>query len=294
MCDDDSWLIFRLFFGFGKTKFFGTSLKHSCYIKSFLVIQPIPSKIGYVLHVLPLFLHQLLLAGLFVFEIIAPMFLWIGTPHLQLFPFLSFALLQIGIQACGNFGFFNMLSLALSVVVLDTHSSIWQFSLQTWYDGLFLVLAIILGFGGLISLPFNNWAALGWMYWPVLSWKPMWILDFYRHLMPLRIVHAYGVFPRFSTPPVRFQSVFEGKFIINNNQQQLSFILILILIFITFIITIILIITFVLILILITHRHHTIITILCLTMLQVVLMVSLGNRIHIATFLGTNDLNPDL
>lgn len=38
------WLLFRVLFGFGKLKFFGTSAKDSCYIKSFLIGMPIPTR----------------------------------------------------------------------------------------------------------------------------------------------------------------------------------------------------------------------------------------------------------
>ena len=38
------WLLFRVLFGFGKLKFVGTSPKDSCYIKSFLIGMPIPTR----------------------------------------------------------------------------------------------------------------------------------------------------------------------------------------------------------------------------------------------------------
>ena len=41
-------LLLRVMLGFGKKKFVGTSLKHSCYIKHFLVAQPIPSPLGWL------------------------------------------------------------------------------------------------------------------------------------------------------------------------------------------------------------------------------------------------------
>lgn len=38
------WLLFRVLFGFGKLKFVGTGPKDSCYIKSFLIGMPIPTR----------------------------------------------------------------------------------------------------------------------------------------------------------------------------------------------------------------------------------------------------------
>ena len=52
------WLLFRLMVGFGKKKFVGTSLKHSCYVKNFLIGQPIPSPIGWLAYRAPLPLFQ--------------------------------------------------------------------------------------------------------------------------------------------------------------------------------------------------------------------------------------------
>ena len=51
-------LLARLLLGFGKKKFVGTSLSHSCYIKNFLVGQPIPSPLGWLACRAPLPIFQ--------------------------------------------------------------------------------------------------------------------------------------------------------------------------------------------------------------------------------------------
>ena len=48
------WLLARVLLGFGKKKFAGTNSKHSCYIKHFLVAQPLPSPVGWFACRLPL------------------------------------------------------------------------------------------------------------------------------------------------------------------------------------------------------------------------------------------------
>ena len=52
------WLLARLLLGFGKLKFMGTSNRHHCYIRGFLVSQPMPTKLGWLAHHLPLGAHK--------------------------------------------------------------------------------------------------------------------------------------------------------------------------------------------------------------------------------------------
>lgn len=116
------WLLARVLLGFGKKKFVGTSLKHSCYIKNFLVAQPLPSPAGWLACRLPLPLFQLALLGMFVVECIAPLFLFsVGTPRVTAAA--AIGALMIGIQLCGNFGHFNLLTIVLCAGGLDAHGS---------------------------------------------------------------------------------------------------------------------------------------------------------------------------
>jgi hypothetical protein len=41
------WLLFRVLFGFGKLKFVGAGARDSCYVKSFLIGMPIPTRLGW-------------------------------------------------------------------------------------------------------------------------------------------------------------------------------------------------------------------------------------------------------
>ena len=47
------YLLGRLMLGFGKLKFLGTNSKHHCYIKGFLIGQPIPTRLGWLGYHLP-------------------------------------------------------------------------------------------------------------------------------------------------------------------------------------------------------------------------------------------------
>lgn len=86
------WLLWRLMFGFGKLKFSGTDhTKDRCvrtvlpgalclgfsltlsrrrlYVRDFMIMQPIPTRLGWLVHHLPTFCHQFLLYGMFLVEI---------------------------------------------------------------------------------------------------------------------------------------------------------------------------------------------------------------------------------
>jgi len=59
------WLIFRLMFGFGKFKFFKCGPKEHVYLQGFLINQPLPSKIGWLAHRLPMPILKLSLLFMF-------------------------------------------------------------------------------------------------------------------------------------------------------------------------------------------------------------------------------------
>ena len=78
-------LLARLMLGFGKLKFGGAhATRDRLYIRPFLHYQPLPSKPGFfAATVLPDWAMRLLLAGMFVSEILAPPLLFVpGWPRL--------------------------------------------------------------------------------------------------------------------------------------------------------------------------------------------------------------------
>lgn len=138
----------------------------------------------------------------------------------------------MGIQLTGNFGFFNLVTAVLCVPLLDSQSSVFQQGVTglTAADWVRLVLLLPLLLCSAITFLFNSWVAASWFSWPSLLDVPLrsvcrvlykwyvyllvlvwvlvvvtWVISFLR-----RILHAYGVFPPNSPPPVRFVPVWEG------------------------------------------------------------------------------------
>ncbi len=211
------WLLFRLMFGFGKNKFLGTTSKDASYLQGFFIIQPMPSPIGWLASRWPVRLHQAALFFMFAVEILVPFGLfWTGPVRVA--SALMIMALQVGIWLGGNFGFFNLLTLALCVPMLDASSSVFGLGWQSVAPGTALLTTVCLTVWALatvVYLPFNNWVGPTWPYWPGFSrigsrfWRV--VIGLCRVLGTWRMVHAYGIFPPYSNPPVRFVATLEGS-----------------------------------------------------------------------------------
>ena len=212
-------LAFRVVFGFGKYKFFGPGKLDSAYLKSFLVTQPMPRRLGLRLQRWPTWTHQLGLLMLFFIEVLSPWF-WLGGPSWRWIPSLAVGSLMLVIQLTGNFGFFNLAMGVLCILGLTPSTSPFDLSVMrtamTWHWEEVAALAYL----GIVlcHLPFQSWIARSWMYWP--GWRTQFgpgiapLLALLRVIAPFRIVHAYGVFgpecgPRGQWIP-RFEATQDG------------------------------------------------------------------------------------
>jgi hypothetical protein len=208
------WLLFRLMFGFGKNKFTRAALDDLNYLRGFLISQPIPSPLAWHAFRLPRVLLVSSHLSLFVVEMVLPFLVFFpGWPRLA--AAVGFAALMIGIQAMGNFGFFNMLTIALCVPLLDPRPLTAQTlaDLGSPYGVIITAVATWSFIAGLCHLPFNTWVSRGWTEWP--AWGAATgvgraILAVLRAAMPFRTVHAYGVFPPRMGPPVKCLPIVEG------------------------------------------------------------------------------------
>ena len=208
------WLLFRVLFGFGKTKFTREAVHEPDYLRGFLISQPIPSPLGWRAARLPRPLLVWSHALLFIAEMLLPFAVFVpGWPRLAAAG--VFTALMISIQVMGNFGFFNILVVVLCVPLFDPRAVTAQTltPLASPYGGLLTLVVAWSVLAGLCHLPFNTWVARGWTEWPVwgaFRGVPGAILAVLRGMMPFRTVHAYGVFPPRIGPPVKFLPVIEG------------------------------------------------------------------------------------
>ena len=114
------WLVFRLMWSSGVVKLLSgdpawrglTAMEHH------YQTQPIPAWTSWFAHHLPGPVHTAETLAMFGVELILP-FAVFGPRRLRLAAATGFAMLQLGIAATGNYGFFNLLTLVLCLPLLD-------------------------------------------------------------------------------------------------------------------------------------------------------------------------------
>lgn len=80
--------------------------------------QPLPTPIAWYLNQLPDWFQSLSTAGTFIFELIVPLFIFLPRPFRLIAAYLLI-LLQVLIALSGNYAFFNLLTIALCILLLD-------------------------------------------------------------------------------------------------------------------------------------------------------------------------------
>jgi hypothetical protein len=213
------FLLIRLMWGFAKLKFIGTKRGDSLYLRGFLAWMPICTPLGFRVQHAPAWLLRFAYAFMWFVEVICPgLAFFRGAP--RSIAAIGLISLMAGIWATGNWGFFNLGYGLLCIVLFDTQSSLFDttLALVTSSPSTLLVHVVmgVLMLGGILYFPLNSWATNTFLHWPFedITWKrPLlrWLIAFYRELSGFRLLHAYGVFPPNSSPPIKVVPVFEGS-----------------------------------------------------------------------------------
>jgi Lipase maturation factor len=212
-------LVFRVLFGFGKTKFFGISRNDWNYTRDFLMNMPLCSPLGWRFSKFPDFMHKLTLCGIGFVELVSPVLVLLPGP-VRLVGGAAIVGQMVGIQATGNFGYFNLLSTMLCICTLDITSSLGTAlahpaALLTPWRLPFTLVAAFIVLATPVFLIFNSWFTYGFLAWPAFERLPHGplraLLALLRFMEPLRIVNSYGVFRASPAPPLRWVTVVEGS-----------------------------------------------------------------------------------
>jgi len=200
------WLLFRLTFASGIVKLAsGDPTWRS--LSALLVhyeTQPLPTWVGWYAHQLPAWFQKLSCGVMFVIELFVP-WLVFGPRRARLIAFFALVTLQLLIALTGNYAFFNLLTLALCVLLLDDAALPWSrapeaVSGRRWPRFLLVPVAAVLG---LLSLAiFTSSCGLD-LPWP----RP--VIALYGVAAPFRIVSGYGLFAVMTTS--RPEIVVEGS-----------------------------------------------------------------------------------
>lgn len=206
-------VVFRVMFGFGKAKFASSNKDDWGYLTGFLANQPLPSKIAWYMHKLPLWMLKIALFIMFICEIPIPLLVF--HSELAVIAGAAFIALMLAIWGSGSFGYFSLAMIVACVTLFDTQTpQALEFGALFSSDApLFTNAVVSLHLvGAALAFPFNSWVSQHWHSWAVFDRLPRWLtwpLDFYALVHALRWVHPYGVFPPKTQPGVRTVPVIE-------------------------------------------------------------------------------------
>jgi hypothetical protein len=187
------WLLFRLMVSSAAVKILSgdPAWRSLTALRYHYETQPLPPWTAWYAHHLPGAAHTISAAGMFAIEGLAP-FLIFGTRRLRFIAAGLIAFLQVLILATGNYGFFNWLTLALCLMLLD--DGVWPRVFRrrmgpprgrAWPAWVTKTAAFFL-------IPFSLVPLLGALRIPV-SWLTP-IPDAYDAVAPFRTVNGYGLF----------------------------------------------------------------------------------------------------
>ena len=176
--------------------------------------QPLPNPLSWFVHYLPRELHSIAHSLMLFIELVVPFFLLLGR-QMRAVAFACFLLLLSMLFVTGNYGFFQILTAVLCVLLLDDRQ-ICRFlpsSWRNWLNGGILPSVRwhqwVVGTGALcvVSLSFV------WMGWTVARYNqipiPSAVQTVMRETGRLSAVHTYGLFATMTTE--RPELVFEGS-----------------------------------------------------------------------------------
>ncbi|MBI4971184.1 MAG: lipase maturation factor family protein [Candidatus Omnitrophica bacterium] len=201
------WLLFRLMFFSGVIKLMSGDLawRKLTALTFHYETQPLPTWISWYFHHFPVWFHKLSALSTLAIELLVP-FLVLMPKRLRLLGSILIVAFQLLIIATGNYGFFNWLTIALCVLLIDDRMWPWQKKIsvssvtKTWSKwvvvplaGVILVMSTV-EFSGLFRVDVR---------WPFVMAR------LYQVVEPLRIVNSYGLFAVMTTR--RAEIIVEGS-----------------------------------------------------------------------------------
>jgi hypothetical protein len=120
------WLVFKLTFSSGVVKLASgdPSWRNLTALSYHYWTQPLPTWSSYFAHQWPLWVHQLCCLGMFICELPVAL-LALGPRKARLIAAVGLLSLQLALSAAGNYSYFNLLSIALCVPLIDDATVRW-------------------------------------------------------------------------------------------------------------------------------------------------------------------------
>jgi hypothetical protein len=200
------WLLFRLMFSSGivKLKSGDPTWRDLTALTYHYETQPLPAPLAWYAHQWPRWIQRLSCAVMFAIELVVP-FLFFAPPPVSYAAAGLTAALMLLIMATGNYCFFNLLTLALCVLIVD--DEIWRALLPTgsassaaWPSAVVVPVAALLF---LLSI-----RPVVHVFWRQVRW-PRPLARVLASLEPFRLVSGYGLFAAMTT--TRPEIIVEGS-----------------------------------------------------------------------------------
>ena len=199
------FLLFKLMFLSGATKLLSgdPTWRGATALGFHFETQPLPPWTAWYAHHLPAEVHEALTVLTLVVEVLVPWLLLLPSPlrSLRVGAATAIALLQVGIAATGNYGFFNLLTVVLCVPLLDD-AVLARLGLRpadrelpplspvsrTLVRVAFPVLLVLSLLSLVRELAFTAPGGTGQRWWP------RWAHETLEVVAPLRSINGYGLF----------------------------------------------------------------------------------------------------
>lgn len=205
-------LAFRVMIGMGLAKFWWgrheATTRDWTYIYHMLEWQPLSTSYAAWLRLMPMYVHKLLLRGVFVTELVFPWLAFVGAWGRATFAF-SMVLLQIGIAIAANYGSFNLLAAMLALPLLSTMPA-WSLP-PVGFESIPLYALVVLPLPVFAFI--TSWDNGYWAFWepripPTLRSRYLGLLaPLYRIITPYRLFSGYGVFSGVHSIPKSVQTI---------------------------------------------------------------------------------------
>ena len=175
----------------------------------------LPTWIGWVVHLLPAAFHRASVVAMLVVELMVPFLLFAPIRRVRSAAVALLAALQVGIALTGNYGFFNLLTLALFIAALDDAALLACMprrfrppirlpdagaQIARWRQAPALVFAVILA---PLSLAQIQARVFGYASVPSIALRAIDAVE------PFRSVNSYGLFATMTTH--RYEIEVEGS-----------------------------------------------------------------------------------
>ena len=204
------WLLFRLMFSSGYVKLASgdPTWRGLTALRYHYQTQPLPPWTAWFMHQLPPWFQSFSALFLFSVELAVP-FLFFAPRRLRVAAFGLTCFLQLVIAATGNYAFFNLLAIALAVLLLDDRvfPTPWREAAQrsagqmrAWRRGVLIPLAALLLVASSIEFAYGLSRSLR---------LPRLLAGVVRAVAPIRSVNSYGLFAVMTTS--RPEIVIEGS-----------------------------------------------------------------------------------